>query len=185
MLGSDNKENLILLTAREHFICHWLLTKMTTATARTKMIYAFNAMRRANTKQQRYFTKITSRAFANISGKSIVTAATKQKMSISAKLRPAVSTATRAKLSVAGIGRKTSDITKEKLSGRSHSIETKEKLSKLHKGKPKTEEHKQNMRKPKSVQAKLNMSHAQTGRIISEEHKQKLSIAAKARWANR
>lgn len=26
--GSNKKENLVLLTAREHFLCHWLLTKM-------------------------------------------------------------------------------------------------------------------------------------------------------------
>ena len=26
--GSNNKENLVRLTAREHFICHWLLVKM-------------------------------------------------------------------------------------------------------------------------------------------------------------
>jgi len=29
-LGGDNSaDNLVALTAREHFICHWLLTKMT------------------------------------------------------------------------------------------------------------------------------------------------------------
>ena len=28
-IGGDNSmDNLVLLTAREHFICHWLLTKM-------------------------------------------------------------------------------------------------------------------------------------------------------------
>jgi hypothetical protein len=26
--GSDNKSNLVLLTAREHFICHWILTRL-------------------------------------------------------------------------------------------------------------------------------------------------------------
>lgn len=26
--GSNSSENLVLLTAREHFICHWLLVKI-------------------------------------------------------------------------------------------------------------------------------------------------------------
>ena len=29
MNGDNFKENLVVLTAREHFICHWLLIKMT------------------------------------------------------------------------------------------------------------------------------------------------------------
>jgi hypothetical protein len=40
-LGGDNsKDNLVGLTAREHFVCHLLLTKMTTGPARNKMISA-------------------------------------------------------------------------------------------------------------------------------------------------
>lgn len=40
-LGGDNsKDNLVALTAREHFVCHLLLTKMTTGTDRNKMISA-------------------------------------------------------------------------------------------------------------------------------------------------
>jgi hypothetical protein len=40
-LGGDNShENLVALTAREHFICHLLLTKMTTGKSRHKMICA-------------------------------------------------------------------------------------------------------------------------------------------------
>jgi hypothetical protein len=36
----DIPENLVTLTAREHFICHWLLTKMTTGVYRQKMTAA-------------------------------------------------------------------------------------------------------------------------------------------------
>jgi len=42
--GSNKKTNLVLLTAREHFIAHLLLTKFTTGKDRQKMIYAFNMM---------------------------------------------------------------------------------------------------------------------------------------------
>ena len=35
--GTNNKDNLVKLTAREHFVCHLLLTKMTEGNARSKM----------------------------------------------------------------------------------------------------------------------------------------------------
>lgn len=44
-LGGNNKpENLVLLTYREHFIAHWLLTKFTIGQARTKMTRALGCM---------------------------------------------------------------------------------------------------------------------------------------------
>lgn len=38
--GSNDKSNLVNLTAQEHFICHWLLTKMTEGKNKSKMIHA-------------------------------------------------------------------------------------------------------------------------------------------------
>ena len=38
---SKNKDNIVRLTGREHFICHWLLTKIIND---TKIIYAFQMM---------------------------------------------------------------------------------------------------------------------------------------------
>lgn len=38
--GKNNSENLVKLTAREHFICHLLLTKMTTGANKAKMVHA-------------------------------------------------------------------------------------------------------------------------------------------------
>ncbi len=38
--GVDNKDNLVSLTAREHFICHRLLTRMTLGENKRKMTYA-------------------------------------------------------------------------------------------------------------------------------------------------
>lgn len=64
--GSDDKSNLTNLTAREHFICHWLLTKMTTGKDKADMFYALNGMKRKNKHQERYETKITSRVYARI-----------------------------------------------------------------------------------------------------------------------
>lgn len=53
--GSDDYENLVSLTAREHFICHYLLTKFTINDSFHKMINAFNMMGCTSQSQQRYF----------------------------------------------------------------------------------------------------------------------------------
>ena len=63
MGGSNDKENLVELTAREHFICHWLLIKMTEGKDRSKMLYALNGMKAENRYLQRYHTKITARVY--------------------------------------------------------------------------------------------------------------------------
>jgi hypothetical protein len=61
--GSNDKENLVELTAREHFICHWLLVKMTEGDDRSKMLYALKGMKAENKHQRRYHTKITARVY--------------------------------------------------------------------------------------------------------------------------
>lgn len=63
MGGSNDKENLVDLTAREHFICHWLLIKMTEGEDRGKMLYALQGMKAENKFQNRYHTKITARVY--------------------------------------------------------------------------------------------------------------------------
>ena len=44
MGGRDTKDNRVTLTAREHALCHWLLTKMTTGTDKGKMFYALRCL---------------------------------------------------------------------------------------------------------------------------------------------
>lgn len=63
MGGSNSRENLVRLTAREHFICHWLLVKMTSDDNQIKMMYALRNMRGANSHQIRYFSGCASRAY--------------------------------------------------------------------------------------------------------------------------
>jgi hypothetical protein len=50
----NDSSNIVRLTAKEHFICHILLTKMTADNAKHKMILAVIGMKRSSTKQ-RYF----------------------------------------------------------------------------------------------------------------------------------
>lgn len=62
--GKDNKENLAVLTAREHFIVHMLLCKFTTGQAKMKMAYAFHAM--CSFKNARRYNKVNSRLVEKI-----------------------------------------------------------------------------------------------------------------------
>lgn len=65
--GKDSPDNLTELTAREHFICHWLLVKIyKDGDAHWKMLNALRIMRAENKKQTRYSTKITSRVYENL-----------------------------------------------------------------------------------------------------------------------
>lgn len=53
--GKNDKSNIVALTAREHFICHLLLTKMLTDVNRHKMVYALHMLSNASNKlHQRY-----------------------------------------------------------------------------------------------------------------------------------
>jgi len=64
--GNNEPDNLVELTAREHFMCHWLLTKMHTGQARGKMINALYMMQGQGPYQTRYKSKITSRIYKNL-----------------------------------------------------------------------------------------------------------------------
>lgn len=65
--GDNSSSNLTILTAREHFICHWLLTKIhKEGEQHWQMLNALRMMRAENKKQQRYNTKITSRVYAKL-----------------------------------------------------------------------------------------------------------------------
>jgi hypothetical protein len=61
--GSNDKSNLVYLSCREHFICHWLLVKITEGEAYHKMVYALMGMRAENEYHDRYKTKLTARIY--------------------------------------------------------------------------------------------------------------------------
>jgi hypothetical protein len=64
--GKDTEDNLVKLTAREHFIAHWLLTKMVSSKKHQYQMWnAFSCMLyRERPGQERY--KVTGRIFENI-----------------------------------------------------------------------------------------------------------------------
>jgi hypothetical protein len=82
MDGTNDKENLVNLTTKEHFICHLLLTRMTTGVSQNKMIFAFCMMSvTSDSTQQRY--KITSRLFESMRKQRTHSLESKNKMSVS------------------------------------------------------------------------------------------------------
>lgn len=63
--GNDSADNLVKLTPKEHFLCHYLLTKMVSKSPeQKKLFHAFSAFVMASKNQQR---KITSRHYELLS----------------------------------------------------------------------------------------------------------------------
>lgn len=160
--GSNDKDNLVDLTAREHFICHWLLIKMTEGEDRSKMLYALQGMKAENKFQNRYHTKITARVYEKYriehaenhsrvmkakqlvpwnKGGAALTDEQRKRISDAAKNRKPISAEARAKGN-------------EKRRGQKRSEETKLKMSQAAKGKSKG---------PMSEEEKLKRSLTQRG----------------------
>lgn len=64
--GTNNRNNLVLLTAREHYLCHVLLTKMTTGENKIKMLYAATSFTSWASHKHERTTKINSRIFQTL-----------------------------------------------------------------------------------------------------------------------
>lgn len=83
--GSDRKENRVLLTAREHFIIHWLLTKIYSGKEQHSMKLAMAAFMRKNKLQQRALSsrqfEIARKNFAEASSKRVVSDITRERIS--------------------------------------------------------------------------------------------------------
>ena len=59
--GSNLADNIVKLTAKEHYVCHRLLTNMTNGLDRRKMLFAIWRMMHGNNYQHRY--EINSRSY--------------------------------------------------------------------------------------------------------------------------
>jgi hypothetical protein len=118
--GSNDKNNIVSLTAKEHFVCHRLLTKMVNdPESKTKMHHAVFQMTISSKNQNRY--KITSRVYAILKqNKSLAMAGNKYG-------RGPTSEATKLKISQAKKGKSVNK-------GKSISVEQRQKLSAALKG---------------------------------------------------
>ena len=150
--GTNDKSNIVRLTAREHFVCHRLLTKMTIGEHRKKMIHAVWMFTRSSSNQSRI--GINSRTYETIRTEvsvmlsetrkgtfnvgRVASAEENQRKSISLKGKPK-SDETKMRMKEAWKLRPPrSDAHRKALSlaakGRTLSEETKSKMSKSHKG---------------------------------------------------
>jgi hypothetical protein len=95
--GGNEGNNLVQLTAREHFICHLLLVKMTSGLARSKMSYALLMFTRKNSNLQRIIPnshqyqqirKYISAAASSFHKGKIVSQASKDKRKETLRLTP-------------------------------------------------------------------------------------------------
>lgn len=131
--GPDSLDNIATLTAKEHFICHLLLTKMVEGKARASMCYAAWQMTMSNNRP-RY--KVSSRMYELL----------RTQLSESLIGRT-FSEETKRKIGAKSAGRKP-------MLGKTHSAETKQKISDAHTGKS---------RKPFTEATKLKMSLTRKG----------------------
>lgn len=64
--GTNDKSNIAVLTAREHYICHLLLTRMTIGKNKNKMVYAAAAFRAWASKHHKRKIYFNSRTFQTV-----------------------------------------------------------------------------------------------------------------------
>lgn len=189
--GTNNNDNLVLLTPREHFIAHWLLYKMYTGKAKAKMAYAFFKMSQNNPNQKRTITSKLFQYRRTIISKSctgenhhstgINPFSPEQLKNMSESKKGALNPQFGKPSWNAGLTTETSEIlartantrklnyikNNNPLTGRQRSIETKRKISISLSNKSKSSEHKQ------------KLSDVNKGKILSTETKLKMSISRK------
>jgi hypothetical protein len=183
-MGGLRGDNLVKLTAREHFICHRLLVKMTTGRDKSKMALA--VIRLSNPSKFHYMGKITGKKYEHI----------KKELSESKKGIPAHPNTIKAlnenrnKNGGPNKGKKLLPETIKKIidvrSGVPLTDEHKSKLSKALKGKTRTAEQKKNISNAyfSSVakqEALAKVHESKRGKALSDEHKQLLSSKLKGK----
>lgn len=151
---AKTKANIVKLTYREHYICHWLLTKIKPCRQMINAFWRMNCCKKDLYFNSYAYSKIRQN-FIDLKKGSHLSQDTKEKMSKSLKGRKftkehclkiseankkrIVSNDTKQKISAANTGRKHSEQSKEKISkagkGRVVSEETREKISISNKGK--------------------------------------------------
>ena len=197
--GTNAVANLVRLTAKEHFVCHRLLAKMTIGKAKLSMAYAVWQMTRPNNKNRYKCTAKTYEALKiQLSNSRLgipMSEETKQ------KLRKPKSEEHKKKLSESKKGKTYgythSEETKKKMSishaGRVYSpisAEQKQKQSDAMKGRKQSAEHiakrsKSRIGVARSEETKQKIREARARQIISDETRIKMSIAQKQRYLHK
>ena len=149
--------NIVLLTAREHYVCHWLLTRIYPNSK--KAAYAFWMMTTGGNKyQERY--RPSSRTYKEARDHYMNLDRTQSRESRESKSKRMKGNTN--------------------MLGKSHTLETIKKISESNKGKLRSEETKSRI----SVAKKGKVSHRK-GKKLSEEHKQKLRDVKRKEYKKR
>jgi hypothetical protein len=149
--GSNDKENLVELTAREHFLCHMLLCEI--YPKENKLKYALFLMSVGKRKNKNNTYKPSSRVYSRLKHQysNIISLINKGRI---------MSEETKLKISNSNKGKKTKEYKKR-------SVDYSDKISKIHKG------------KKRSKETKRKMSEAHINKKLSKEHKDKISQSNK------
>lgn len=168
--GSNDNNNLVLLKAREHFICHWLLYKIDPCSANAFSWWMMSTdtgkenhpgRKRCNSRQYSYARQAFSKHISNVNKGRVHTEEARKNMSIAAKK-------------------------KSWMRGRKHSEEHKAYLSEINSGEKNRfygKTHTKEARKKMSSAAKNRVGEKSNryGKSHSEETRKKLSNANKGK----
>lgn len=151
----DDIRNIVCLTIREHFLCHWLLTKMVEQKYKAAMQYGLFMMSRSS----KLHTRNLSAWQVSKCRESVRTALTGRTLSNETKEK---------------IAKKVS----KKLKGRKQSKEHIENRTKFLRGSTKTEEHKNKISQSK----KGKPSYIRTPEIIEKNRKNRIGATQNYKW---
>lgn len=132
--GKDDILNLVILTAREHFLCHYLLCKFVKNQSKYKMLHAFNLMSNVKSKEQKRY--VNSRLYESLKSQISEAASIRQKEfsnSLSSSERKKLFGSSGKKNGMFGTSRTGKN---NPFFGKKHSSKTKNKLSELAKIRP-------------------------------------------------
>lgn len=149
--GTNDTSNLVLLTAREHYVCHKLLTKFTVGEAKKKMYCAMWAFNKKSKNQQRQVLNSRDYEYVRSYISKTFSKDRKGKHLVGTRL----SDEHKAKVSKALKGKPKSEKTKQRMKENWHT------------------------RGPRSAEHCRALSEANKGRINSEETRKKMSAAKK------
>ena len=162
MGGSNDKTNLVELTAREHFLCHILLCEIYPGEIKLITSLWLMAIGKKRKKENKYI--IGSRIYESL---KIKNAKNQSKSQTGRKL----SEETKLKMSEAKLGKKLPEETKQKM--------RKPKLSTENMSRPKSEETKEKIRQSMMGKNKNKMSEETKKKIYTTERNKKISNSQK------
>lgn len=165
--GSNNKDNLILLTPKEHFVAHLLLWKYTKTLQMTHALFFMSSNKKG---------KLSAKSYSILREQYAIDRTSQMSGENAPMFGKKHSEETKRKMRLSRKGQIFTDETKKKMSiGRSgilHTEETKRKMSESKKGKPGTKH---------TEESKRKMSESSMGIKHTDEAKRKMSLARKGK----